>query len=64
MQKALRLASQLDPVFCIDSSKINVLKNPTEFYESIIDGILRSKKQILMTSLYFGNGIKEKIVVK
>lgn len=64
MNKALRLASDLDPVFCIHSSKLKVLKSPKDFYESIIDGIFRSKRQILLTSLYFGNGIKEKIVVQ
>lgn len=63
MEKALKLASQLDPVFRIDSSKLIILKNPKEFYDTIIDGIFRSKKRILLTTLYLGNGNKETIMV-
>jgi phosphatidylserine/phosphatidylglycerophosphate/cardiolipin synthase-like enzyme len=63
MEKALRVASQLDPVFCIDSSKLIILKNPKEFYDTIVDGIFRSKKRILMTTLYLGNGNKEVLMV-
>lgn len=52
-----------NPVFAVDANQIEIMDNPSIFYKSIIDGIRRSKKRILISSLYLGTGPMEAEIV-
>lgn len=52
-----------NPVFAVDASQIEILGDPSTFYENIIEGIRRAKKRILISSLYIGIGSMETKIV-
>ena len=52
-----------NPVFAVDARQIEIMDDPTVFYQSIIDGIRRSKRKILISSLYIGTGPMEVNIV-
>lgn len=57
------IVKEKNPVFAVDASQIEILDDPDTFYESIIEGIRRAKKRILISSLYIGTGSMETKIV-
>jgi len=48
----------------VDASKVSVLDSPTEFYETLIGQIERSRRRVTLASLYLGTGEKEQRLVR
>ena len=43
----------------LSASQISILGEPTEFYDQLINNIENAKNNIILSSLYIGNGEKE-----
>lgn len=52
-----------NPVFAVDANQIEIMEDPSVFYKSIIDGIRKSRKRILISTLYIGTGSMEAEIV-
>lgn len=63
MSKILEAMRGKGPVFTIAASKVRLLKSPDEFYQTLLNLTASSKRRIILSSLYFGNGTLEKKLV-
>ncbi|XP_043207294.1 CDP-diacylglycerol--glycerol-3-phosphate 3-phosphatidyltransferase, mitochondrial-like isoform X2 [Amphibalanus amphitrite] len=46
------------PVFQLNGSQVEVLTDPADFYQFLVEGCHRAKRRIIFSSLYLGNGPK------
>lgn len=50
----------LSPCFPVNASKINIINDPSKFYDTIYDRFKNAKRRISLASLYIGTGDLEK----
>lgn len=51
------------PAFPIKADKINILREPSEFYRALLNKCNTASKRIVISSLYLGTGELEKALV-
>lgn len=61
--KFIDIVKGKNPVFAVNANQIEIMDDPSVFYKNIVDGIRRSKKRILISSLYIGTGPMEAEIV-
>ncbi|XP_054719882.1 CDP-diacylglycerol--glycerol-3-phosphate 3-phosphatidyltransferase, mitochondrial-like isoform X2 [Uloborus diversus] len=59
----LKWLSEECPEFCIPSKSIQILKEPSEFFQKLKEYSTSAKKRITLASLYIGTGVLEKELV-
>ena len=55
--------SDLGPIFPCNADDIEILSTPTEFYERLIENASNANDRILISTLYIGQGEREKNLV-
>jgi CDP-diacylglycerol--glycerol-3-phosphate 3-phosphatidyltransferase len=60
----LEWVSKYAPCFQVDSEKIFILREPSEFYSTLNEQVAQSKNRIVLSSLYLGTGELEKDLVQ
>lgn len=55
--------SDVTPCFPLDGRNVSVLSEPSEFFECLKNLARKSRKRIVLASLYLGTGAKEKQLV-
>ena len=51
------------PAFPVDANKIRFLKDPDEFYQTLLEKCSTARHRIVLSSLYLGTGQLEKTLV-
>ncbi|XP_070581080.1 CDP-diacylglycerol--glycerol-3-phosphate 3-phosphatidyltransferase, mitochondrial-like [Ptychodera flava] len=58
-----RWMTQFAPVFSVCGNKITIIREPTEFYETLKEKARTATRRIVLSSLYLGNGHLEQQLV-
>ena len=56
--------SKYSPCFVVNGEDVQVLFTPTDFYQTLMDGIKSAKRRIVLSSLYLGTGTLESDLAK